>query len=51
MVAIGCSRALLLLLCFCWFLLPMRDWIDGLNSWLLGLGPWGAAILLLIVVG
>ena len=28
----------------------MRDWIDGLNSWLLGLGPWGAAILLLIVV-
>jgi uncharacterized membrane protein YdjX (TVP38/TMEM64 family) len=40
----------LLLLCLGWFLLPLRDWIDGLSSWLIGLGLWGATILILIVV-
>jgi uncharacterized membrane protein YdjX (TVP38/TMEM64 family) len=40
----------LLVLCFGWFLLPLRDWMDGLQSWLLGLGAWGVAILVVILV-
>jgi hypothetical protein len=29
---------LLLVLCLGWFLLPLREWIEALQSWLLGLG-------------
>jgi len=46
--AVGGS--VLLLLCLGWFFLPLRGWIDALSSWLQGLGLWGAAILVLIVV-
>jgi hypothetical protein len=34
-VAVG---FLLLVLCLGWFLLPLREWIEALKSWLLGLG-------------
>jgi uncharacterized membrane protein YdjX (TVP38/TMEM64 family) len=40
----------LLGLCLGWFLLPLRDWMDALQSWLLGLGVWGVVILVLIIV-
>jgi uncharacterized membrane protein YdjX (TVP38/TMEM64 family) len=36
-------------LCGAWFLLPLREWMDGLQSWLQGLGAWGVAILVLIL--
>jgi uncharacterized membrane protein YdjX (TVP38/TMEM64 family) len=37
-----------LLLCLGWFLLPLRVWMDALQSWLQGLGIWGVAMLALI---
>lgn len=40
----------LAVLCGAWLLLPLREWMDALQSWLQGLGPWGVAILLLILV-
>jgi len=40
----------LLALCLGWLLLPLRQWIDGLQSWLLGLGAWGVAIFAVILV-
>src|ERR1700733_10398811 len=36
-------------LCLSWFLLPMQQWIEGLQSWLQGLGLAGAAICILIL--
>jgi uncharacterized membrane protein YdjX (TVP38/TMEM64 family) len=36
-------------LCLGWFLLPMQQWIEGLQSWLQGLGLAGAAICILIL--
>jgi uncharacterized membrane protein YdjX (TVP38/TMEM64 family) len=40
---------LLLLLCLGWFLLPLRQWMDALQSWLLQRGAWGVAIFVLIL--
>jgi uncharacterized membrane protein YdjX (TVP38/TMEM64 family) len=37
-------------LCGAWLLLPLREWMDGLQSWLRGLGAWGVLILVLILV-
>jgi len=38
-------------LCGGWFLLPLREWMDGLQNWLHGLGPWGVVTLALILFG
>jgi uncharacterized membrane protein YdjX (TVP38/TMEM64 family) len=40
---------LLFLLCLGWFLLPLRQWMDTLQSWLLHLGAWGVMIFVLIL--
>ncbi|HTZ36948.1 MAG TPA: TVP38/TMEM64 family protein [Stellaceae bacterium] len=40
----------LLALCLGWLLLPLRQWMDGLQSWLHGLGTWGVVIFGLILV-
>jgi uncharacterized membrane protein YdjX (TVP38/TMEM64 family) len=40
----------LAVLCGAWLLLPLREWMDALQSWLQGLGPWGVVILVLILV-
>lgn len=40
---------LLLLLCLGWFLLPLRQWMEVLQSWLLHLGAWGVVIFVLIL--
>jgi uncharacterized membrane protein YdjX (TVP38/TMEM64 family) len=39
----------LLALCLGWLLLPMREWMDGLQSWLQGLGARGVVIFALIL--
>ena len=39
----------LLALCLGWLLLPLHQWMDGLQSWLLGLGAWGVVIFALIL--
>jgi uncharacterized membrane protein YdjX (TVP38/TMEM64 family) len=41
---------LLLALCLGWFLLPLREWIEALQSWLLGLGVTGVLIFALILI-
>src|SRR6201987_4013987 len=41
---------LLLVLCLGWFLLPLREWIEALQSWLLGLGLTGVLIFALILI-
>jgi uncharacterized membrane protein YdjX (TVP38/TMEM64 family) len=41
---------LLLVLCLGWFLLPLREWIEALQSWLLGLGLRGVMIFVLILI-
>jgi uncharacterized membrane protein YdjX (TVP38/TMEM64 family) len=41
---------LLLVLCLGWFLLPLREWIEALQSWLLGLGVTGVLIFVLILI-
>ena len=41
---------LLLTLCLGWFLLPLREWIEALQSWLLGLGVTGVLIFALILI-
>ena len=41
---------LLLVLCLGWFLLPLREWIGALQSWLLGLGLTGVLIFVLILI-
>jgi uncharacterized membrane protein YdjX (TVP38/TMEM64 family) len=46
----GAAGLTLLALCLGWFLLPFQQWIADLQSWLLGLGPWGVAIFAAIVV-
>jgi uncharacterized membrane protein YdjX (TVP38/TMEM64 family) len=38
-----------LLLCLGWLLLPMQQWINGLQSWLQGLGTAGVVICVLIL--
>jgi uncharacterized membrane protein YdjX (TVP38/TMEM64 family) len=40
----------LLALCLGWFLLPLREWIEALQSWLLGLGVTGVLIFALILI-
>jgi uncharacterized membrane protein YdjX (TVP38/TMEM64 family) len=40
---------LLLVLCLGWFLLPLREWVEALQSWLWGLGLWGVLIFTLIL--
>lgn len=40
----------LLALCLGWLLLPLREWMDGLQRWLLGLGAWGVVIFTLILM-
>ncbi|HEY1799031.1 MAG TPA: TVP38/TMEM64 family protein [Stellaceae bacterium] len=37
-------------LCGGWLLLPLREWMDALQSWLQGFGAWGVVILVLILV-
>ena len=39
----------LVALCLGWLLLPLRQWMDALQSWLLGLGAWGVVIFVLIL--
>jgi uncharacterized membrane protein YdjX (TVP38/TMEM64 family) len=46
-VAVG---LLLLALCLGWFLLPLREWIEALQSWLLGLGLWGVLIFTMTLI-
>jgi uncharacterized membrane protein YdjX (TVP38/TMEM64 family) len=41
---------LLLVLCLCWFLLPLREWTEALQAWLLGLGLWGVLIFTTILI-
>jgi uncharacterized membrane protein YdjX (TVP38/TMEM64 family) len=41
---------LLLVLCLGWFLLPLREWIEALQSWLLGQGLWGVMIFTMILI-
>ena len=41
---------LLLTLCLGWLLLPLREWIEALQSWLLGLGLTGVLIFVLILI-
>src|ERR1700741_3220251 len=41
---------LLLVLCLGWFLLPLREWMEALRSWLLGLGLSGAVFFMLILI-
>jgi len=41
---------LLLVLCLGWFLLPLREWIDALQSWLWGLGLLGVLIFMSILI-
>jgi uncharacterized membrane protein YdjX (TVP38/TMEM64 family) len=41
---------LLLAICLGWFLLPLREWIEALQSWLLGLGLWGVMIFTMILI-
>src|SRR5438477_5562689 len=41
---------LLLVLCLGWFLLPLREWIEALQSWLLGLGLSGVMIFIMILI-
>jgi uncharacterized membrane protein YdjX (TVP38/TMEM64 family) len=36
-------------LCGAWLLLPLREWMDGLQHWLQGLGAWGVVTLVLIL--
>jgi uncharacterized membrane protein YdjX (TVP38/TMEM64 family) len=40
----------LLALCLGWLLLPLRQWMDALQSWLLSLGAWGVVIFTLILI-
>lgn len=46
-VAVG---LVLLALCLAWFLLPLQQWIEAVQSWLLGRGPWGVAIFVAVLV-
>jgi uncharacterized membrane protein YdjX (TVP38/TMEM64 family) len=39
-----------LVLCVGWFLLPLREWVEALQSWLLGLGVWGVFIFAVILI-
>src|ERR1700741_2228479 len=41
---------LLLMLCLGYFLLPLREWIEALQSWLLGLGLTGVLIFVLMLI-
>jgi uncharacterized membrane protein YdjX (TVP38/TMEM64 family) len=41
---------LLPVLCLGWFLLPLREWIEASQSWLLGLGLWGVLIFTMILI-
>jgi uncharacterized membrane protein YdjX (TVP38/TMEM64 family) len=41
---------LLLVLCLGWFLLPLREWIEALQSWLWGLGLLGVLIFMSILI-
>jgi uncharacterized membrane protein YdjX (TVP38/TMEM64 family) len=41
---------LLLVLCLGWLLLPLREWIEASQSWLLGLGLWGVLIFTMILI-
>jgi hypothetical protein len=36
--------------CLGWFLLPLRQWIEALQSWLLGLGLWSVLIFTMILI-
>jgi len=40
----------LLVLCLAWLLLPLRAWMDALQSWFVGRGAWGVAIFALVLV-
>jgi len=40
----------LLGLCLGWLLLPLRQWMDGLQHWLLGRGAWGVVIFAAILI-
>jgi uncharacterized membrane protein YdjX (TVP38/TMEM64 family) len=42
--------ALLLVLCLGWFMLPLREWMETAQSWLLGLRLWGVAIFAAVLI-
>jgi uncharacterized membrane protein YdjX (TVP38/TMEM64 family) len=44
------ASAVLLVLCLGWLLLPLRQWIEALQSWLLGLGLWGVCVFAIILI-
>lgn len=46
----GAFALVLAVLCGAWLLLPLHKWMDVLQHWLQGLGPWGVVILVLILV-
>jgi uncharacterized membrane protein YdjX (TVP38/TMEM64 family) len=39
-----------LALCLAWLLLPLRAWMDALQSWFVGRGAWGVAIFALVLL-
>ena len=46
----GAAAGLLLALAAAWYLLPVRDWLDGLRGWIVGSGFYGVAIFMLIYI-
>ena len=40
----------LLVLCLGWLLLPLHEWMDGLQHWFAGRGAWGVVFFMLILV-
>jgi uncharacterized membrane protein YdjX (TVP38/TMEM64 family) len=44
------AGVVLLVLCLGWLLLPLREWTEALQSWLLGLGLWGVCIFAIILI-
>jgi|SRR5579862_3718218 len=40
----------LLVLCLGWLLLPLREWMDGLQHWFTGRGAWGVVIFAVVLM-
>lgn len=47
---LAAGAALLLVLGAVWFLLPVREWIEGFRDWITGLGALGVAVYALLYV-
>lgn len=41
---------ILLLLCLGWLLLPLHEWMDGLQHWFAGRGAWGVVIFAAVLI-